>query len=391
MKPKVPLLSILIPTKNRYSYLSNLILAISNFNSSNFEVVIQDNSDDNHEFIDFLKINDDSRIKYFYIKNSLSIIENSEFAIKNSEGEYLCFIGDDDGVLEEIVEFVEWMKSNSIESAVTNRPQYYWPDIVHKMHNFSGNLSYTNFSNTIKNIDSRKELMKCLNKGGGSLELMPRLYHGIVSRKSLDKLYTICSSYFPGPSPDMANAVALSVFIERHVYFDSPIIIAGAGFNSAGGAGARKSHIGKLEELPFLPKNTVNDWEITIPKIWTGQTIWAESAIKALRATNNERYIKFFNFNYFYASFFVFHFQLIKNNLKFVKNNGHLMFVAYYMLLITLVRCKFMLINVLSLKTKMFNKKAISNIKNIESCIKTLENILHLKDESAHIKKKDRK
>jgi glycosyltransferase involved in cell wall biosynthesis len=378
---KNPVLSIIIPTKNRYNYLSHLIISLSRFKSTNYEVIIQDNSDNNEQFADFFNKINDSRIKYYYVKESLSIIENSELAIKNSIGEYLCFIGDDDGILEVIIEFAEWMKKNFIDSAVTNRPNYYWPDIVHKVHNFSGSLSYTKFSKKVTATDSNAELIKCLRLGGGSLELMPRLYHGIVSRKTLDKLYEKCLSYFPGPSPDMANAVALSTFIKTHVFFDCPVIIAGAGFNSAGGAGARKAHIGRIDDLPFLPKNTSKNWEELIPKIWTGQTIWAESAIKALRSTNNESFLAYFNYNYLYASFFVFHYQLIKDNFHFIKSIWQLISVCYYAVLITCIRIKYLFMNFASVRISFLSKKTIRNIENINKCIITLDAILALKND----------
>jgi len=370
-----PLLSIIIPTKNRYSYLNNLVISLSGFTSSEFEVVIQDNSENNEQFVDFLGILNDSRIKYFYERNSLSIIENSEFAVKNSLGKYLCFIGDDDGVIEEIIEFVSWMKINTVDSAVCHTPKYYWPDVVHKVHDFSGSLSYSSFSKKIAHIDPITELKKCLKLGGNSLELMPRLYHGIVSRNSLEKLYEQCSSYFPGPSPDMANAVALSTIIQNHVLYDCPIIIAGAGFNSAGGAGARKAHIGRIEDMKFLPKGTSENWEKGIPKIWTGQTIWAESAIKALKLTRNEAYLPLFNYNYLYASFFVFHSQLISSNFHFIKSFWQLLSVCRYIISVLWLRFKFLVINIGSNRLKFSRKKTIHNIENIESCINLLTNI----------------
>ena len=57
------LLSIVIPTKNRYDYLCILIKSLLKNQSDEFEIIIQDNSDDNTLFIEFL--NKISR----YIKN----------------------------------------------------------------------------------------------------------------------------------------------------------------------------------------------------------------------------------------------------------------------------------------------------------------------------------
>lgn len=372
-----PIISIIIPTKNRYSYLKCLIQLLVSYQKHEMEIVIQDNSDDNSSFIDFLDTIKYDNLKYHYCSSALSVIENSNLAVNHSSGEYVCFIGDDDGVMPRIADFALWMKVNNIDSAITNRPNYYWPDIIHKLHDFSGSLSYFRFTNKVKYLDPMKELDTCLKKGGSSLENMPRLYHGIVSRKCLDKLYIMCSSYFPGPSPDMANAVALSTFVEKHVYFDYPLIIAGVGFSSTGGAGVRKNHIGKLEDISFLPKDTIANWETGIPKIWTGQTIWAESAIKALRVTNNEVFLRKFNYNYLYASFFVFHIRLIRNYFQFVRGFFSIFQIMYYMFLIVLLRGKFFVLNMFSRKFASFNFNTVYGVDDIRSCILQLELILN--------------
>jgi len=46
-------LSIVIPTKDRYDYLESLIELISGFESDEIEIVIQDNTYDNREIIDY--------------------------------------------------------------------------------------------------------------------------------------------------------------------------------------------------------------------------------------------------------------------------------------------------------------------------------------------------
>ena len=49
------LLSIVVPTKNRYYYLKYLIRLVDNLHSEEVELVIQDNSDYNNEFVEYLK------------------------------------------------------------------------------------------------------------------------------------------------------------------------------------------------------------------------------------------------------------------------------------------------------------------------------------------------
>ena len=105
---KQPLLSLVIPTKDRYYYLKYLIMLVDSFNFDDFEMVIQDNTCDNLEILKFLEGYQYSFVKYYHTKEQLSVKENSDLAILHSSGEYVCFIGDDDGITRYIVDCVKW-------------------------------------------------------------------------------------------------------------------------------------------------------------------------------------------------------------------------------------------------------------------------------------------
>ena len=49
-----PIISVMVPTKNRYKYLIHLITLIEGFNDKRIELVIHDNSDNNSEIINFM-------------------------------------------------------------------------------------------------------------------------------------------------------------------------------------------------------------------------------------------------------------------------------------------------------------------------------------------------
>ena len=102
------LLSIVVPTKNRYYYLKYLIQLIEELQSDEIEMVIQDNSDDNEEFQNYLKEKKYSFIRYDYVKGQIPMSDNSDRAILNSTGEYICFLGDDDGFTKYLLEGVQW-------------------------------------------------------------------------------------------------------------------------------------------------------------------------------------------------------------------------------------------------------------------------------------------
>ena len=112
-----------------------------------------------------------------------------------------------------------------------------------------------------------------------------------MSRNVLDKVYEVTGTYFPGPSPDMANSVALAQFVKKHVYCDLPVISSGTSPKSTAGLGAKHKHKGNLKEIDFLPSDIEDRWEENVPMVWTGPTIYAQSALEALRKLNKSEYI----------------------------------------------------------------------------------------------------
>jgi len=365
-----PLLSIIIPTKNRYHTLFSIVDTIISFNELLIEIVIQDNSDDNSSALEFIqKREQNNSLKYFYSAEKLSVIENSDLAVLNSTGEYVCFIGDDDGVMPYIVDVVEWMKQNGIKALKSFKPNYYWPDQKsnYLSNNTSGNLKIKNFDYTIKKISTKKALDFTLNRGGTSMEMLPCLYHGIVERKVLEAIFEKCNTYFPGPSPDMANAIALTKFIDEYIYVDFPVAISGKSVKSTGGQGVLHKHISKIEDVSHLPKSTSKFWSNSIPKYWTGPTIWAESVLKAMENCEMGYSDTKFNYEYLYATLYVFNYENRKLIFKDFKHSI-LTFdfcVSYFYIFLNRVRIFFK--NRFSSSIEKF-----SNIKNIGEAIKLI-------------------
>lgn len=302
-----PLLSVVVPTKNRYLYLKELIGLIKSFNDPDLVLVIQDNSDDNTEILDYLDKEKCDGVEYFYSNDQIPATENADRAILHSTGEYVCFLGDDDAIMRWSVDVVRYMKREGVDSLIANKPNYSWPDIKSPIVDYSSTLNIDIPSSNIEVVDSIKELRRVQKEGFLTMGKLPRVYHGIVSRETLDKIYEQTGSYFPGPCPDMSNAVALCFVVGKHVYIDMPVVISGAGYHSAAGMGARHKHSGKISDVTFLPKNTEEEWEETIPKYWLGQTIWPNTAIKALRNTGHDDYVKQTNFPLIYGAIIAFH------------------------------------------------------------------------------------
>lgn len=290
------LLSIVVPTKDRYFYLKHLINLVKSFESDEIELVIQDNTKDNSEILEFIEDANFKHLRYDHIVDQIPMSLNSDYAILNSSGKYVCFIGDDDGISRHIIECVKWMDKNNIDVVKSEFALFKWPTFPDGNHiKFSSTLCLGSYDSTYRLYNSKEGLVKLVKTGFTTLKNMPKVYNGIVSRASLDKIYSVCNTFFPGPSPDMANAVALSLVCDNYAFVDFPIIIGGQGKNVGGGVRKIKGGYLKLSETPFLPKDSEEVWETFLPKIWCVETVWPESGIKALRKMNQENYLKYNN------------------------------------------------------------------------------------------------
>lgn len=303
-----PLLSIVIPTKNRYSTLINLVQKLLDWNSSDYEIVIQDNSEDNAPIKDFLKkYSNDRRLKYFHNLNHVTVCQNSEDAIDNSNGEYVCFLGDDDGIIKQSLDIVKWMKKNDVDSLNCKQGSYCWPEYRYKncgkKKSLAGMLIYHSHNGDLYQQDAISGLNSLLENGCLTLNGITRLYHGIVSRETLNLLKAKTGTYFPGSIADMSSAVGLVFFAKKHYYLNFPLIISGASGSSYAGKGAKKNNHTAFEHQPWFAKETIEEWSDKLPKRIVGQTVWPDAAMSALKKVGHADLISKLNFPLIYAEY----------------------------------------------------------------------------------------
>lgn len=300
------LLSIVVPTKDRYPYLVQLIELIKSFGSDDIELIIQDNSADNSYILEYMENYKYKHLKYFHIKEQISISDNSTKAILNSSGEYVCFIGDDDGVTRYIVDAVKWMKNNNVTTLKSVGAILKWPSYIStSYYNVSGTAIFNDFSMTYKIVNAKECLRKLLTTGISTLDYMPKTYNGITKRTTLEKIYKKCGTFFPGPSPDMANAVSLALEDDFYAFVDAPVIIGGHSGHLGGNASRYKRQCGPLEEQPFISRDYIDNWNERIPKVWSPTTIWPASAITALQAYGSSEYLDIVDYEEILKKFIV--------------------------------------------------------------------------------------
>lgn len=307
-----PVLSIIIPTRNRAKYAISCIRSVLSISSSQLELIVQDNSD-NAELKTFLNSNIcDSRMRYNHTWERLDAIENFNKAAEMATGEYVTFLGDDDGVNPEIVNATLWAKEQDFDALVPTRPFHYnWPDISFRLYGkkFSGMLTIKPFTSNVTFPDVEQEMRKCAKAAGSNFlsSSLPKIYYGIVRRSCVEQVRKMTGTYFPGLSPDLAGTMAVANFTKRICRIDYPLFLPGSSGESGAGWGAAGRHIGQLEDFPHLPKYYVRNWSNLVPRFFSGSTIWGEDIVQALKATGREDILRDFNVPRLHAQCAVFH------------------------------------------------------------------------------------
>jgi glycosyltransferase involved in cell wall biosynthesis len=331
-----PLLSIIIATKNRVPYCISVIKSILSLDNDNIQLVIQDNSD-NLELNDFIETEiDDNRLTYRYTPPPFSSIQNFNAALELVKGEYVCMIGDDDGINPEIILATEWAFQNNIDAITGNYliANYRWentgaPDTLFtKMGGDALTILDFNGDSIQPNIEHN--LLRLMQNGcTNHLNFnLPKLYHGVVRMKYMKIIKQKTGEFIKGLSPDVYSALSLSCVINNLVVIDYPLTIPGAcGVSSSINEGQKKTHSKKIENAPHFRDRGDYKWSKEVPGIYCAQTIWSDSGFAALRDMNRTDLIKRFNKYQLYANILYAdktNYSILLEHIKNERNNNRL-------------------------------------------------------------------
>lgn len=284
-----PLVSIIIPTKDRHATLLPVVTALlAQIVGKNYEIVVQDNSADNRAERMLLQLPNARHVTYRHEPLPVSIVENTERAVCASRGTYLIFIGDDDLVSPYICEVADFMDSRGI-TCLTYPAAYYWWSSVSFVTPTPFHRAQAMWLPKIRGLGPQKRIAKhvldyTLANGAVSLFDLPRFYHGVVRRDVLDAIHARTGTYVAGASPDMAFSLALAMIVDEFWHVDFPVSVYGASRGSGGGRTAEKKHHGRIEEQRHLPQATIDGWDSRIPRVWSEQTIYPQTACEVLAA-----------------------------------------------------------------------------------------------------------
>jgi glycosyltransferase involved in cell wall biosynthesis len=279
MTSKRPLLSVIIPTKNRVETAISAIRSVLAIEAVEVEIVVQDCGDDSLD--DWVRQNvSDSRLTY-HRTAAVSMTDNWNGALEHATGEYVFVIGDDDGVSREIMKIARWAAEQDLDAVgQQQRTVFYWPGVWRE--DPTGALLVNDFSGAIEFIsDPRGEAFKASFRA--NIGRLVMAYHSLVRRTALEALREHTGKFFDGAAPDLYSAFALSGFLRRYALVNYPLSISGVSPKANSG----KWHAGRFDTSfggnSHLLEIGDLDWPDVLPKVATPAVLYAEAMFKAWR------------------------------------------------------------------------------------------------------------
>lgn len=254
MSYKKNFLSIIVPTRERPSTLKHCLRTIVSQTYTDIEIIVSDNksTEETKRTVDGFS---DNRIKYIRPEERLGMSEHWEFALSHAQGEWVTFIGDDDGLMPGAVNelFSIINKNKDIKAVQSALCKFIWPSIDEKK------TSRLTFS-TRKGFEIRKTKpwLKKLLRGDEQFASLPYIYTGgFLHADVIDEIKKKTGgSFFLSITPDVYSAIATSLTLDEYIYSYTPLAVAGLSAHSNGN-NMRSWKAEDIKKLHFFSESTI--------------------------------------------------------------------------------------------------------------------------------------
>lgn len=225
---KLPKLTVVIPTRERADTLFYTLQTVIEQEYENLEIIVSDNAslDDTKMVVEKFF---DHRLKYINTSKRVGMSENWEFALQHVTGDFVMYLGDDDGLLPnactDVASILNFTKAKAL---IWNKPNYNWPSV-----NMAPNLITLQCSYDLCKLDGHV-VLKGIASGRTSYGRLPVLYAGFVSMISINNIKAKTGNFFHSITPDVYSGIVLAEELKSYLYSFRPFSINGGSRHSNG-------------------------------------------------------------------------------------------------------------------------------------------------------------
>jgi hypothetical protein len=230
--PLAVLYSFVIPTRERHDVLGASIRAVLAQTRGNFELIVVDNAS-SPETRAVVGSFPDSRIRYVRAPERLAMSDNWELGLGEVRGDYVHFMGDDDGPLPDAVEVAEKIHETWPGKVLTWAVSvYFWPDFYSPEFR---NLAYIHLGKAIELRRSREFLRNLYTyRDGATVGELPSVYYSFVPRPLIERLRAKYGRYFLSEMPDVGSGLVNAWHVDDYLFSYRPLTMLGVSRHSTG-------------------------------------------------------------------------------------------------------------------------------------------------------------
>jgi glycosyltransferase involved in cell wall biosynthesis len=247
---ETPKLTVALPTRERSDTLLHSLKTLVNQDYEDCEILVSDNfsQDNTKEVVESFS---DSRIRYINTGRRISMSENWEFALRHVLGEFVTYLGDDDGFIPGGIKgAMQVLEKSQTSALIWNSANYYWP--THVNENLRNRIRIRVGDNQVHVVEGRRLLRRLTRfRSVSEYTCLPGPYTGIVRKSLFDQVTALSTDgvFFKGIAPDIFSAIALSLVAGKYLLSERPFSVSGTSGHSTGNSYA--SHSTTKHDSPF--------------------------------------------------------------------------------------------------------------------------------------------
>jgi hypothetical protein len=224
--------SLVIPTLRRAETLEHALATLLAQQGDDVQILVQNNGDDpaTREVVERAA---DPRVEHRSSVEVVPMAENWERALAAADGDYVTFIGDDDGLLPDACRVARAVLDGDAAEILSWEPfSYFWPSYWDERRR-NTLLARVSSGFRVRPVTAAPLLARCLAFEAHYSKL-PMLYNSFVSRSLLERARARHGRYFVGALPDVTSGVVNATYADTFLKSERALSIAGISGHSMG-------------------------------------------------------------------------------------------------------------------------------------------------------------
>jgi hypothetical protein len=184
--------------------------------------------------------------------------DNWNLAVNHAQGEYICVLGNDDGILPYALRELSNLIDRFRPRAMTWPCGHYtWPDMT--LPGQENHLAIP-LNRYVREMHAREQMATVLT--GREITTLPNVYHGLVHRSLFDALREKAGNVFATDYPDTYAAFSFAYLVGSYLQVCVPMTVSGMS-----GQSNNVAYLDSRKRLEERPKASLHPWVPDLPVI----------------------------------------------------------------------------------------------------------------------------